>query len=48
MIPKPAIRENPLHELVPELRASVRTAEVSGVEIRRHAGPEIGWSDEAA
>jgi hypothetical protein len=38
------IREEPLHELVPDLRDEVAQAEVSGVETRRSGQPDpAGW-----
>jgi hypothetical protein len=49
MVPKPAIRENPLHELVPDLRGSIASATVSGVEIRRSVPTEEApWPERAA
>jgi hypothetical protein len=40
MIPLPVIAEDPLHELVPDLRGEVREAAVNGVEVRRSTMPE--------
>jgi DNA repair exonuclease SbcCD ATPase subunit len=42
----PSARE--LAEAYPDLRGEVRTAEVSGANIRRHAEPETGWPGGAA
>ena len=39
---------NPLDELIPDLRETVRTATVTGVQIRRRERAETGWPVEAA
>jgi hypothetical protein len=44
-VPRPVIPEEPLHELVPDLRGEVRKADVSGVDTRRLATPEPPWPE---